>query len=55
MDGKGNMVQTGETVNMGLQRARAQQTTTSGRLAAAGPTGQHGARRYTPEQMDVMC
>lgn len=55
MDSEGNMVQADETVNMGLQRARAQQTDPSGRPAPAGPTGQQGAQRYTPEQMDDLA
>lgn len=55
MDGEGNMVQAGETVNMGMQRARAQQTAPAGHVASAGPTGQHGSQRYTPEQMDDLA
>lgn len=55
MDGEGNMTQTGETVDMGLQRARLQQTAPSGRVAPAGPAEQREARRYTPEQMDDLA
>ena len=55
MDGAGNMTQTGETVDMGLQRARLQQTAPSGRVAPAGPAEQREARRYTPEQMDDLA
>ena len=55
MDGEGNMVQAGETVRLGSQRARAQQAAPSGRVAPAGSAGQHGARRYTPEQMDDLA
>ena len=55
MDGEGIMTQTGETVDMGSQRAQAQQTAPSGHVAPAGSTGQQGARRYTPEQMDDLA
>lgn len=55
MDGEGNMTQTGETVDMGLQRARLQQTAPSGRVGPAGPAEQREARRYTPEQMDDLA
>lgn len=60
MDGEEIMARTGETVDMGLQRAQAQQTAAqqtapSGRTAPAGPTGQREAHRYSPEQMDDLA
>lgn len=55
MDGEEIMARTGETVDMGLQRAQAQQTAPSDRTAPAGEAEQHGRHRYAPEQMDDLA